>query len=169
MNYTFLFSLPICLLCLCSSISSHGQSILAADGGEGGTERIRIEWTLGEFAISTLATPSGWLTEGFHQPHLQVVRVPPALVNSAATAQPGLQVTIAPNPVQDILNIQLQKQVLSLQLRLLDANGRLLLRQPVLAPNHLQINLSKYPSGLYMLQFLREDGTSLETFKVSKH
>lgn len=169
MKYTSLLPSLICVLCLGNLSPLSGQSVIAADGGESGTEKIRIEWTLGEFAISSLATPNGWLTEGFHQPHLQVVSVPATPISPSHAAKPSLKISIAPNPVQDILNIRLQrKQDLSMQLRLLDANGRLLLQREILAPNQLELNLAKYPDGLYFLQFHQRDGTALKTFKVSK-
>lgn len=154
---------------LCYASLSQGQSVIASDGGESGTDKIRIEWTLGEFAIQTLATPSGLLTEGYHQPRLQVTRIPEPTEAISEAIQQELKVTIAPNPVKDILNIKLQrKRDLLLHLRLLSANGVLLQQQKILAPNQLELDLSKYPGGLYLLQFIQKDGQAIETYKISK-
>lgn len=169
MSCTSLLTPLVLVLSLCYSSLCQGQSVIASDGGEGGTDKVRIEWTLGEFAISTLATPSGLLTEGYHQPHLQVIRIPGQTEALAETIQQELKVTIAPNPVKEILNIKLErKRDLSLHLRLLSANGVLLQQQRVLAPNQLELDLSKYPGGLYLLQFIQKDGQAIETYKISK-
>lgn len=149
---------------------SFGQSIIAADGGQGGTGKVRIEWTLGEFAIETLQTPNGLLTQGFHQPGLQVVRIPSPDIGLALATPASLKVHLAPNPVQDLLNIKIDHDKdMPIQLRLLDANGRILLQQKTLTPNQIELNLSKYASGLYFLQFHQQEGQPIETYKISKH
>ncbi len=149
---------------------SLGQSVIAADGGVGGTDKIRIEWTLGEFAIATLTTPNGLLTEGFHQPSLQVTRLPPSEVALHSLTEEHLKISMAPNPVRDLLNIKIEHEKdLPIHLRLLDGNGRVILQQKALAPSQVELNLSKYASGLYFLQFHRQDGPAIETYKISKH
>lgn len=153
-----------------SSVLCLGQSVIAADGGEGGTAKVRIEWTLGEFAISTLNTPTGLLTQGFHQPRLKITPLP-QLATAASSQAVGnqLKVTLAPNPVSDLLNIRLEREKdMLIHVGLLDPNGRLLQLEKTLAPSGLELDFSKYPSGLYFLQFRAQDGTPLETYKISK-
>lgn len=170
MKYTSLLPPLFSLLLLCTISNTYSQNVIAADGGEGRTEKISIAWTLGEFAISTLTTPRGLLTEGFHQPGLQISRWPREPVALASAAGQGLQIGLAPNPVKEILTIRLQrKEDLSVLLRLLDANGSLLLQKEVLAPQQLELDFSTYPSGVYLLQFQQKDGLSLDTYKISKH
>jgi len=169
MSCTSLLTPFVLVLSLCYSSLSPGQSVIAAAGGESGTDKVRIEWTLGEFAIQTLSTPLGLLTEGYHQPRLQVTRMPAQAEVITEAIRQELKVTIAPNPVKDILNIKLQrKRDLLLHLRLLSANGVLLQQQKILAPNRLELDLSKYPGGLYLLQFIQKDGQAIETYKISK-
>ncbi len=153
-----------------SSVLCLSQSVIAADGGEGGTAKVRIEWTLGEFAISTLNTPNGLLTQGFHQPRLQITQLPHlATAASSLAAGNQLKVTLAPNPVSDLLNIKLEREEdMLIHVGLLDPAGRMLHLEKTLAPSGLQLDFSKYPSGLYFLQFRTQDGTPLETYKISK-
>lgn len=146
-----------------------GQSIIAADGGAGGNDKIRIEWTLGEFAIATLSTPSGLLTQGFHQPRLQITAVPPPLGNTSAISQNELKISLAPNPVKQLLNVQiLSEENTDLDLRLLDVNGRVILQRKTARPNHLELDFTQYPNGLYFLQFHPKDGSTIETYKITK-
>lgn len=170
MKYISQISLLIILLIGVSSMLCFGQSVIAADGGEGGTAKVRIEWTLGEFAISTLTTPNGLLTQGFHQPRLHITQFPePPKAASNLTAENPLKITLAPNPVNDLLNIKLEREkAMPIHLSLLDANGRILHLEKTAAPTGLELDFSKYPSGFYFLQFRAQDGTPLETYKISK-
>lgn len=157
------------LIGVCSTLGL-GQSVIAADGGEGGTAQVRIEWTLGEFAIATLSTPTGLITQGFHQPRLQITQLPqPTTALPLGLAGHQLEIKLAPNPVKDLLNIQLKREKeMPIHLRLLDASGSILQQQQTVVPNRLELDFSKYPSGLYFLQFYHQDGKPLESYKISK-
>lgn len=169
MKYTSRMTSLVFLLLGLSYTLCVGQSIIAADGGEGGNDKIRIEWTLGEFAIATLSTPTGLLTQGFHQPSLRITAVPPTLRNTSASAQNELKISLAPNPVQQLLHVQIQSEEnTDLHLRLLDTNGRVILQRKTARPGNLELDFTPYPNGLYFLQFHPKDGSTIETYKITK-
>jgi hypothetical protein len=57
---------------------------------------------------------------------------------------------IYPNPVKDMLTIQVEEAMMGTSVELLDLNGRSLLSN-VLTEQLTQINLDQFPSGTYFI------------------
>lgn len=171
MKKAFLWSLAVFLIGLNAPTLGLSQSVLAADGGSGQSNKISIEWTLGEFAISSLQTSNGWITEGFHQPHLSIHPIPslgaaPAHLNK----EKAYHISLAPNPVRYQLQVKVKHQeAIPMTLQLLHANGSLLIRQSIEAPADFELDMSPYASGLYIVQFLAQKGQLIEAYKITKH
>lgn len=146
------------------------QSVLAADGGSSRSSGITIDWTLGELATATVSTPRGMITEGFQQPYLSVAIVPaPAPIVAAGPKPVDYNISLAPNPVQHLLQVNIQHtEAIPMTLRLVHPNGQLLLQQAVNSLSSFEIDFSTYPSGLYLIQFLETKGRLIETYKVTK-
>ena len=146
------FSRPLVLLLFLFGIGavSNAQTVLAAGGNTSEGQNISLSWTLGELAISTLTTEKGFLTEGFHQPEMLVERL------DAATEkwQPGIKVSIAPNPVQQQLYVELfHTEDLDFTLSMYDLNGkRLWLKQGKDVQRITSIDMMDLPSGFYILK-----------------
>lgn len=170
MKKASLWSLAVFLIGLYTPNLGLSQSILAADGGSGQSGSINIEWTLGEFAISSLQTTNGWITEGFHQPHLSISPIPAiGLVPEKEKNEVRYSISLAPNPVRYQLQIKVKHQeAIPMTLQLLHANGSLLIRQHIETPSDFQLDLSKYASGLYIVQFLEKKGQLIEAYKITK-
>jgi len=66
-------------------------------------------------------------------------------------------ISIFPNPVEDILTIQPQNIALPYQLRIYDFSGRMLNQQQI-GTTQTQIDLSGYPTGLYIFEAIAADG-----------
>lgn len=171
MKKAFLWSMAVFLIGLYAPTLGLSQSVLAADGGSGQSNKISIEWTLGEFAISSLQTSNGWITEGFHQPHLSIQPIP-ALGAAPASSLNEIEynISLAPNPVRYQLQVKVKHQeAVPMTLQLLHANGSLLIRQPIETPTDFELDMSPYASGLYIVQFLEEKGQLIEAYKITKH
>jgi hypothetical protein len=67
-------------------------------------------------------------------------------------------VTLYPNPVTDIMNIDLSALQLSgeVQLSIFDLNGKLLMSQRRPAFGTLQLNVDRFQTGNYLLQILND-------------
>lgn len=77
----------------------------------------------------------------------------------------GTVVNLYPNPVKDVLTISISKQDgLPSTIKLLNAYGQQFLQKVV--SGTVQINMSGYAAGLYLLQV--EDGNKTTTYKVQK-
>lgn len=139
-----------------------GPQVVSTAGGTAKTAQIQVSWTLGELAVGTWTLNDGRiLTEGFHQPRLQVA---PVLENAQ------LAVAILPNPVQSLLQVQVsQKTVQPLGATLVDLQGRQLLQLNNLEVGTTRIDFSQYPGGIYLLHFhYSQQERPVETFKVVK-
>jgi len=83
--------------------------------------------------------------------------VDPLNVNEAWANEIGL--AVLPNPATTQVNIAFdQNQVETLQVSIFDAQGKLIERKTINEVNH-SINLSNWSNGLYLLQFVHEEGT----------
>ena len=139
---------------------SFSPEVLSTAGGKMQARGIQLAWTLGEPAVARWTTPQGFVTEGFHQPILEVTLLPEY---TAPT------VRIAPNPVQSTLNVQLQEQTKQLLFAsLVDVHGRVLIKRTTLQLGNTELDLNNLPAGLYFLNVMRQNGKTLEVFKVVK-
>ncbi len=141
-----------------------GQSltpqVLSNAGGSFSQNGVKMSWTLGETAVMHFSTAGGSVTEGFHQPGLQIF----GLDASAIVA-----IKIMPNPVQSTLNVQIPSANQSEWVATLsDEQGRILLRRTRLQSGNTELDLSHYPSGVYFLG-MQEAGKNVpQSFKVVK-
>ncbi len=140
------------------------RQVIASQGTSDRTERIRLDWTLGEPAVATLTTPSGMMTEGFQQP---VLRVEPVAPMTPVTTV--YDIRLAPNPTSAQLNVRfpagLQDAVIW---ELFDLHGKSLQRRSLPDPSDHDIDLSAYPDGMYLLRFSSRQGQLLQTFRIVK-
>ena len=126
-----------------------------------------LDWTLGELAVSSLETPNGLLTEGFHQPMLRVESTFESPIQKGET---NFQMRIAPNPVTSNLSIRIHSEGEGEgELALWDARGQRLKRAAVdLSLAQQDWDLSGYASGIYTVTLRDEKGALLRSYKISK-
>jgi hypothetical protein len=152
-----LFSLPLFL-----QAQSLSSQVFGSAGGAVLQNGVRVNWTLGEAAVSRVYAENGKgsVTEGFHQPALQVKPV----------ADPNrLQVTLAPNPVLSVLNLNLPATIAAeVSATLADAQGNVVLNRVPLKPGSTELDLSLFPAGMYFLTIRQADQPSGQTYKVVK-
>ncbi len=161
---TILTMLGMAVVCLITA-QSRSPEVIAPAGGFDKTETISLEWTLGESATETIYSDQTMITQGFHQPML---KLEPILGQPADEAQDMFQ--IFPNPVKSVLEVKLKTDTdMEVTAILLDMNGQFILNQDLERHRESQeINMESFASGVYVLQFVDEDGSLLKSFKVIK-
>jgi Secretion system C-terminal sorting domain len=184
-NYNYMkttLAIGIMWLALCCGLSaqSSGPAVVAAGGGISAGGLFQLEWTLGEATVTSTAASKLLLTEGFHQPSLEVepvVSTPfdPAEEPAESPDDPAFTATIYPNPVASELTIHFGggEKFGGAQVELLSAEGKTL-SSLQLQPGQPQatLQMGEQPPGLYFLRCrpdnYRDDGRSAQTFKVTK-
>lgn len=158
-----LFILLACMLAPYIRGQNLERSVLATAGRVDASKAIRLEWTLGEVAVSSFEHPSGSINEGFHQPYLSV-ESDQAQVTSAQHFQ------IYPNPVNAELFVKAKLRANEqVRLRLIDPTGRLLLPDRITGGLvDEQLDLQRFPAGHYYLLILNAKGKVLQSAKVLK-
>lgn len=164
MKHLFAAVFLLCGISIAAQPSLERQ-VIASQGASERTERIRLDWTLGEPAVATLTTSSGLWTEGFQQPSLRVENALPA-----ANTTPSYDIRVAPNPTAARLSVQFPGELLQEELvwELFDLHGKSLQRVNLPAPSDQEINLGAYPDGMYLLRFSSRQGQLIQTFRIVK-
>ena len=141
------------------------QEVTAVAAGSGHTNALTLDWTLGELVTHTVTAPGGYLTQGFHQPTLQV------LEPAAFPAGDPRAVAIFPNPARQELNVTVTGADYGDRplLDLLDMRGRLILTRSDVSPHGVRrIDVSALPSGVYQLRVSNTESALSQTFTVIK-
>ncbi len=158
----------IVLFSLFASISVSAQEVFSTQGESYSNASAKIDFTIGELVINTGTDGTNELTQGFHQTNWNFV----GLEDYA----PDYQVTIFPNPTQDVLNIK-TSVFENVTYTLYDAQGKLVL-QNILSAEQTPIQVSQLAPGAYSLELIFENsnngplssskGPKRKTFKLVK-
>lgn len=145
-------------------IKALGPTVLSSGGGLIKYSEIELEWTLGESFIGMAKNDVQLYTLGFHQPN----RLSHQLLYQSDTNES--KVSIFPNPVENLLNVQLQLvQQDFITLKLTDIVGRSISEQFVDGKvTKTEISVKELSSGAYQLQVLDKNGKRISTFKIIK-
>ena len=141
-------------------------SVLAAGGGSARTATMSLDWTVGEAVAGTVTAPNVLYTQGFHQPMLQVTeQSAPAAMGDGAP-----RFVVAPNPVTSHFTVTAGfARETPFQLRLTDLTGRQYLLPDLPATTEsLQIDMTAYPAGTYLLRIGKADDPLLKSYKIVK-
>ena len=174
----------ITFLCLLLFVSLYGlnaqvqsHEVIGAAGEVSSGSTMTLDWTLGEIATSTINYQNGMLTEGFHQPILNVEEVEiealPKVFQSPiseVTEVTELTFNAYPNPVATNLRIEINAQQEEPAFLLLtDLNGKALsLQRTMLKDTSLDMDMSPYAAGSYYLLLKDENGNILKATKILK-
>ncbi|PKP20607.1 MAG: hypothetical protein CVU05_08665 [Bacteroidetes bacterium HGW-Bacteroidetes-21] len=145
---------------ICANAQVLSPEVIASSGGDFQGTGTSLSWTLGEPVTETFEGSNAILTQGFHQGIYTVVNV---FENPSA----NLSVTLYPNPVVDILNIDINNPEEVLNFTLSDLNGRMLFSQKS-NESKMQINLKDYASSNYLLVIWNSKGDVVKTYKILK-
>jgi hypothetical protein len=147
----------IVLFSLFASISVSAQEVLSTQGESYSNASTKIDFTIGEVVINTGTDGTNDLTQGFHQTNWNFLGV--------EDFAPDYQVTLFPNPTQDVLNIK-TSVFENVTYTLYDAQGKLVI-QNILSAEQTPIQVSRLAPGSYSLT-LNNESQNLKTFKLVK-
>ena len=139
MDRKLLFSLLLSVCCLGAFAQPH--ELVSASGASFKNSSGYISYSIGEVITTTLISSSAILTQGFHQTRLRTVPV----INQSA-----IQMSVFPNPVKDLLILQIGDP-LGFDYLLYDVRGGLLERGQVL-DERTEINFSALAPAVYILR-----------------
>ena len=155
-----------------TTIKTIAQSVIATDGGSASGGGIHLDYTLGELAVDGLTGQQNSMTEGFHQPFLQIENVES---NPSGKEQPTgdkseSMIALTPNPVQSALTVRFAPGAPeSVALDVRDASGMLVLQKQLQPLNgDTSLDVSGFPSGVFYFQFVSADQRIQSTYKISK-
>lgn len=161
------FTLTCILVILCSSLKSQNLSnqLLSTAGQVSQNQNIRLEWSLGEIATSTLQSNNDIYTQGFHQPSL-IKRTFDDKINTDNVAN----IEVWPNPTQNYLNVNMQSSKDNgMILALFDINGKRLKNIEIEGKeSQFTLNLEKLLPGFYYLKIYNSEGILIDHQKVVK-
>lgn len=118
-----------------------------------------LDWTLGEPATFVLNDGTNLLTQGFHQPELLVTAITNIVDNAG--------VTVFPNPTADFVQIQFDKTNENNIIELFSAEGKLVLSQQTNSNTLVQIDMSTYSNGTYMLT-IKDKSSKNKSYQIVK-
>ena len=143
---------------------SLSSQVLANAGQVSYTENISLSWTLGESFVSTIHHNNGILTEGFHQPVLNVSPIENTLVSNK------IDIQVFPNPVEATLSVKIKADSKDeLTIELLDLMGRSILSKAIISPiAEFDIEMQHLPASIYVLRISDRQGNRIKTHKIAK-
>lgn len=146
---------------LCFSQTNRPDVLVSAGGGFT-NEQIQISWTLGDFQTATYTNNDLILTQGFLQSNFNITGV----FNLEETSD--IKIKVFPNPVKDILNIQIQsKENLSIRWELINQSGKIIeTSHSFNNSKNSQINFLSFENGIYFIRTFNKDGSYIKIFKV---
>ena len=148
------------------------QSITPYTFNNGGGYFSAMEWSIGEsVSISNFLTSGYSLNTGVLQPMTSIVTA----INEYGPAVFGTQITIGPNPTNNLLHIKARfNQAGSLSFQLIDAKSSIVFTQEVgtiFSSYDKDILMENYPSGVfYMKVFFKPSTGNTKTgiYKIIK-
>jgi len=142
---------------------SAGPSVVGVSGGQATSGQVYVTWTVGEVAVGHhyALNGEGSITEGVHQPYLQVE---PLRNNHSFDA------LIFPNPVTSEVTLRLPLTGQELvSAHLVDGQGRILQEKKNLPGGDTRFDLRQLPVGVYYLHLGQtKDASRLESYKIIK-
>lgn len=163
MKFRTIFTVFFFAGALHAAAQSVTPTVLASAGGQGQAGDVTIMWTLGEFAVTTLENPDGYITQGFHQP--------PQGTTSAPTENPlNASIDVWPNPVADALFVRVGEEFRGVQeVAVVDMLGRQLVAvegQPGEAS--VRLDVAAVPSGSYLVRIKAGDYQGSRVVTIQK-
>lgn len=141
---------------------SHQVLVPVAGVSSNGT--INYSQTIGETAVVIIGCSDYTFTQGFQQPCLKFSKeIPP----------PGNGIKVYPNPVTDILNIELfGEKARTFRIELITISGMMIKSEKIDFSGAYwklqEIAVDNLSKGLYFVRIISDDGVINRTFKIDK-
>ena len=138
---------------------SVSPDVIATSGISFSDGTSQLDWTLGETVTSTFTSGGEMLTQGFHQPNL--------LATSINNIETNYSLLLYPNPSIDFIQLQFQNLNEVVTVDLLSSDGKLLQSKAANKTSELQMDMSKYTAGTYLLS-IKDKHSKVKTYRVVK-
>ena len=138
---------------------SVSPDVIATSGTSFNNGISQLDWTLGEPVTATFSAGSDMLTQGFHQPNL--------LATSINNVETDYSLLVFPNPSIDNIQLQFQNLKEAVVVELMSSDGKLLQSKEVKTENELQIDMSKFSAGTYLLS-VKDSHSKVKTYQIIK-
>ena len=137
-------------------------TVITTAGDEYSNSYAKMSVTIGEPVTETVTNNGTTLTQGFQQGVYYVVNVEENIIS-------GINTNIYPNPVTNIMNIEITGVKENVLLTLVDANGKYLLNENYESNELIHtIDFSKYSTGSYFIKIALEKSGYFKTVKIVK-
>ncbi len=145
------------------TIQADAQESVSAAGGNASGNGGSVSHTIGQVVYQTHIGPDASVAEGVQQP-FEIL----GTTGTEDTKGISLSATLFPNPVSEVLQLQVKSESLQdLRYQLIDTHGKALHSAPIV--DHLtRIDLHHMPASSYFLQIMKGKG-ELKTFKIIKN
>jgi hypothetical protein len=150
---------------------SSEQQLIGVSNGNITDKGIQLNWSIGETFIAFQTTDFGLLTEGFIQPAInQREQFPPNMIKGPFELTEGLSLKISPNPVRDLITLNLENPLKELTyICIIDFTGKLVLTDYFHAGHQqMDLDMAPFPNGLYLIQLISPGKTILANARVLK-
>ena len=159
-----LFSCILLIIPLLCFSQTNTPEVIVSTGGQFANTHAQISWTLGDFQTTTYTNTDQnlILTQGFLQSKFDIADV----INIEESND--IKIKVFPNPVKNILNIQIQsKENQDIRWELITQSGKIIETSHSYNQNNdCQINFSSFENGIYFIRTYTKDGSYLKVFKV---
>lgn len=158
----------VSLVCVEGSAQiSAKPTVLSNCGGEGEDSGYKMEWTVGELAVSSLGNSLFHFTQGFHQPFL--VKHYVSTVGIPET-EPVASTSLWPNPANDELNFSFTGLASpATAINLFGLDGKLLLTHPLNGGiTTAVISINDLAAGSYIAVICNSHSTPLASHRFIK-
>lgn len=140
------------------------HEVLVPVAGIVSTGEMEFTQTIGETAIQIIGTSDIILTQGFQQPRITF---------SPEIAPLGNGVNVYPNPVTDIVNVELFGDgSRSFRIDIITISGTLVRSEKMFFSDPFwqirQYSVDQLSKGLYFIRVISDDGVINRTFKITK-
>jgi hypothetical protein len=158
--------LVLFLLVSCTTLFSQQLShqVLVPVAGVSSNSTISYSQTIGETAVEIISSSEYTFTQGFQQPCIKFSKEAPP---------PGNGVKVYPNPVTDILNIELfGEEARTFKIELITISGTIVKSEKIVFSGPYwklqEIAVDSFSKGLFFVRIISDDGVINRTFKIDK-
>jgi hypothetical protein len=130
-------------------------NVINSSGNVLNTTNLSLEWSLGEISTNTVQNSNFLLTQGFLQPHFNLVK--------AVDISTSIRLVAYPNPTSDILNFVSDDSSIA-TVQICDISGRILLAKDYSE----QITITDFSDGCYFLHFFNAKHQLIHILKITK-
>jgi hypothetical protein len=136
------------LLCFGITNATFGQEVIASGGSYFSNARNSISYTMGETISETFSGQNLIITQGFQQPQI--------IVTSVYQIDEYMDISAFPNPVEQVLNLDISDHKHRMEYMLYNQEGKILMKKEI-SEEHTIIPLQKLQDGTYILKITRGD------------